>query len=119
MNLNELNFTDRLTYLAWRKEWKAAYAKISVDIRVKKNEYKTHQRKVVFAIVNEGKPWQYLAPMYDDKPLSYNCGYFVAFNAWRDARREAIDLLELLAAAKEKSGEQRAAMIAERFPETV
>lgn len=117
MNLNELNFTDRLTYLAWRKEWKAAYAKISVDIRAKKNEYKTCQRKVVFAIVNEGKPWQQLVPTYDGKPLTYNCGYAVAFNDWRCAHHEANTLLELLIAAKEKSGKQRAAMIAERFPE--
>lgn len=105
--MKTLNFTDRLTYLAWRKEWKTCYAQLSIDIRAKKNEYKGCQRKVVFSLVNSGKPWEHIAPFYDDKPLSYTSGYFVAFNAWQKDRREANNMLMLLDKAKEKSCLQR------------
>ena len=107
--MKELNFNDRETYLTWRKEWKAHYAQLSVNIRTKKNEYKGCQRKVVFAIVGAGKPWEGVAPYYEDKPLDYRSGYMVAFRAWQEDRQEARDMLELLGKAKEKSRIQWAA----------
>lgn len=115
--MKTLNFTDRLTYLAWRKEWKAAYAQVSVDIRTKRNEFKACQRKIVFVRVDAGKTWAYDKPTYDGKSL-YSSGYIVACRAWQQAQREANRLLSLLSQAKEKSGEQRAAMVLAMTPES-
>ena len=115
--MKTLNFTDRLSYLAWRKEWKAAYKQISQDIRNSKAAYKVQQRRVVIAIVNAGKPWQANEPTIDGERLLFCKEYSGTFNIWKRNVATANELLELLIKAKEKSAEQRKKMVAERFPE--
>ena len=114
--MKTLNFTDRLSYLAWRKEWKAAYAQVSHDIPRTKNEFKTVQRTVVMAEVGSAN-YRYFVPYIDGKHLG--ASYYDPMRKLDRYRQEANHLLELLILAKEKSGIQRAAMIAERFPEAV
>lgn len=114
--MKELNFTDRETYLAWREEWRAAYAKLSADIRSAKNAYKGEQRKVTYAIVNQGKSWEYIQPMIDDKPLRWDMDYYKIFGQWHKLRAEARSMLELRVKSKEKSAEQRLKAIS---PKTV
>lgn len=113
--MKTLNFTDRLTYLAWRKEWKAAYAELSLNIRQTKPKYKELQRQITFGVVGEGKPWQYMQPQFDGKPLSSSSAVYVTQMKLGQMRYLANEMMELLGKAKEKSGVQRAAMIAEKL----
>lgn len=41
----EFEFTDKESYLAWRKQWKEDYAKISSDIRETKKDLKNEARE--------------------------------------------------------------------------
>ena len=116
--MKTLNFTDRLTYLAWREEWKAAYAELSLNIRQTKPMYKELQRQITFAVVAAGKPWQHNQPQFEGKPLSFLSAPYVTQMKLCQMRYIANEMIELLGKAKVKSGVQRAAMIAERFPET-
>lgn len=116
--MKTLNFTDRLTYLAWRKEWKAAYAQLSVDIPRLKNEFKTNQRKIEYVKMDADKPWGWIRPYIDGKQLG-SVNYYNSVWTLAQARSDANEMLELLKLAKKKSGEQRAAMIESMLPKEV
>ena len=105
--MKELNFNDRLTYLAWRAEWKAQYKQLSTAIRSAKNAYKTEQRRVVVGIVNEGKSWQCNVAYIDGQPLSWKMDYYTVFRDWNKLRQQAREMLDILGKAKEKSSQQR------------
>jgi len=107
--MKTLNFNDRISYLRWKIQWIDAYAALSNDIRRQKNEFKAAQRKLTFGIVNEGKPWQYIAPYFDGKLLGYQKGYYEPLGDWQRSRQAARDMLELLGKAKEKCRAQWAA----------
>ena len=109
--MKELNFNDRTSYLAWRAEWRKAYAELSANIRSAKNAYKTEQRKVVVGVVNEGKSWQCNVAYIDGQPLSWKMDYYTTFSAWNKLRAEARTMLDLRAKSKDKSAEQRRAAL--------
>lgn len=84
MSINEMNFSTRETYIAWRANWRSAYSAISTEIRQTKNE---------------------LANAFRMGDLSK------AATLQRDLlanRALATRLLDLRKEAKKKSGEQRA-----------
>jgi branched-subunit amino acid aminotransferase/4-amino-4-deoxychorismate lyase len=84
------DFTDRETYLVARAAWRADYKALSQAIRDAKVEIKTVQREK-------------------------GSGYASSEQWRREAkRREATQLLKIRAEMKIKSGEQRAAMLAEK-----
>jgi hypothetical protein len=51
-------FNSRATYLAWRADWKRAYAQISEDIRVLKLVSKDHTRNPVTGWDEKAKVWK-------------------------------------------------------------
>ena len=109
--MKALNFNDRLSYLAWRKEWKAAYKELSQNIRKAKVEFKDHQRKIIVKKrdTNWGPVYE---AFYDDKPL-YHCDeHYKQCGRLYRLRKDAGDMLMLLDEAKAKSREQRKAAMA-------
>lgn len=112
--MKTLNFNDRLTYLAWRKEWKAEYAKLSQSIREAKPKFKALQRQIVFAKVNEGKWNQYVVPYFDGKILGYGTEHHKVMNEIDSMRIRAWSMLNLLGDAKMKSARQRDAAFAQK-----
>jgi hypothetical protein len=109
--MKSLNFNDRLSYLAWRKEWKVAYAQISIDIRQSKQAWKDRQRQVYLSIIDQGKPWESIGAYFEDKPLYHSNTFYVPCLALVRHRETARELLEVLQAAKEKSAKQREAQV--------
>lgn len=105
--MKTLNFTDRISYLAWRKEWKMAYANLSLNIRQTKPKFKELQRRIEFRVMNEGK-YQWIDPYFDGKPLDYRSEHHTVLYELDRMRRHANEMLELLVMAKDKSREQRA-----------
>ena len=109
--MKSLNFNDRLSYLAWRKEWKVAYTQISIDIRAAKQAWKDQQRKVYIGIINQGKVWESKRACFEDKALYQSNTFYLPFQTLCNNRDTARELLEMLQAAKEKSAEQREAQV--------
>lgn len=110
--LEKLEFNDRLTYLAYRQEWKTLYKELSVDIRKAKHDYKEQQRKIIVTIMNEGKAWQYGSPTIDGKPL-YSCKeYNRELANITYGKQYAFRMMLALDEAKAKSREQRALSLA-------
>ena len=83
----EMNFTDKASYLAWRRNWKAAYAEQSEEIRAAKRE-----------IVKLAKA---------DKPTGY------AQSTLHRERELASRMMVALEEAKKLSAEMRAARLAQ------
>jgi hypothetical protein len=105
--MKTLNFNDRITYLAWKKEWKAEYAALSQSIRETKPKFKTLQRQIVFAKVNEGKWNEYVVPYFDGKILGYASEHHKVMKEIDNMRLRAWSMLNLLGDAKMKSCKQR------------
>ena len=109
--MKELNFNDRISYLAWRKEWFVAYKEAIAAVRAGKQAFKTEQRKVTVSIKNTGYG-NYYMPMYGDKPLDWRCEEY--FKWYRELPRlvsEIEKLVQLRQQARVKSGIQREAML--------
>jgi len=88
--MNYLDFTDRTSYLAARTAWRVEYASLSQEIRDLKTEIRTIQRE-------KGSGYAYS----EQADKAYN-------------RNVATRMLATRKQMKEKSGEMRAARLAER-----
>lgn len=112
--LQELNFNDRLSYLAWRKEWFEAYKAAIADVRVGKQAFKEEQRKVT--IIEKQYPWgKEHMPMYGEKTLNYVSApnYYNWFSNKGKLVAEVEKLVGLRQSARVKSAAQRDAMLKE------
>ena len=110
--MKTLNFTDRLSYLTWRNEWKACYKTLSSDIRLLKQAWKGEQRKVTVVFKeNKSSPmWSYYEATYEGKSLCFSKPYYAVLSDLERTRRQARDMMEILEQAKEKSKILRNAM---------
>lgn len=108
--MKDLNFNDRISYLAWRKEWKTTYKQVSKDIRESKNAWKSEQRKVTVKMDSYG----YNIPTIEGKALYSSPTYYKTLRQLVMFKSNASELLKLLADAKEKSRVQREANLIER-----
>ena len=100
--LNDFNFNDRTSYLAWRKQWKAQYKQLSADIRATKIAFKEIQRKITIKTTAYGN-----MAMLNDRGLGYQKEYYDPLNNLVRLRKEATDMLFLLETAKTTSKEMR------------
>jgi hypothetical protein len=109
--LQELNFNDRLSYLAWKKEWFQAYKAACADVRAGKQAFKDEQRKVTVVAGKYGN-----ASMYEGKYLSWSSApnYYNWFRNHPKLVAEVEKLVGLRQSARAKSAAQRDAMLKER-----
>lgn len=102
--MKELNFNDRISYLAWRSEWRACYSKLTSEIRLLKQAWKGEQQKVtvVFKENKSSPTWSYYEAMYEGKSLCFSKPYYAVLSDLERARRQARDMMEIRAKATEK-----------------
>lgn len=110
--MKELNFNDRETYLAWRKQWKDEYKQLSKDIRQAKIDYKTQQRRIIVVIADQGKAWQWYSARIDGNPVFCCKEYIDQYILLQKSQKTAREMLSLLCEAKAKSAKQRLASLA-------
>lgn len=101
--MKELNFNDRISYLAWRSEWRACYNTLTRDIRLLKQAFKNEQRKVTVTFVDKYGGY-YEAKYEGDKSLDWLHAkdYYKSLEFLIRARQEARDMMEIRAKATEK-----------------
>jgi hypothetical protein len=114
ITVDDLNFNDRITYLAWRKEWKEAYFAAIAAVRAGKQAFKTEQRKVT--IVQKQYAWgPENIPMYGEKSLDWRCEDY--YKWYRELPRLVGEIEKLVRIRQEgriKSAAQREEMLKER-----
>lgn len=116
--MKTLNFTDRLSYIAWRKEWREAYAQISLAIPRNKNLFKSAQRRIEMVERKSGT-FSWFEPRINGAYLRKDQVYADSQDALIELRKKAKEMLEIRAESKVKSAKQRAEMIATKTPEAV
>ena len=104
IKMDDLNFNDRITYLAWRKEWFKAFNEAKAAVRAGKQAFKEEQRKVTVVAGQYGN-----ASMYEGKYLSYVSApnYYKWFSEHGKLVAEVEKLVNLRMQSRWKSAKQR------------
>jgi hypothetical protein len=105
--MEQLNFNDRITYLAWKAEWKTAYFAAIAAVRAGKQAFKNEQRKVTVGTINGSGPYA----LVDGKPLWSYKPYYEALEAKSRLVAEVEKLVTMRLNSRLKSGIQRKKML--------